>query len=143
MIDSTALYRRCCLTSIHIPVRMLLMVFLIILFPIIIACKFYNICAFPCIFPWHEIRTDRNLCMKIRIILSCLLGKHFRNLLTTLTCMSIINFISNTPEKKTCMVSVTPYPASDIFLPPLREETGIVVLCLWALPHIKCLIYHE
>ena len=53
------------------------------------------------------------------------------------------NLVANAPHEDTGVVAVAQHQICEVALVPLLEETGIVVLCLLASPHVERLVHHD
>ncbi len=131
------------LTAVYDPVRVLLMMLPIVLFPIIIPRHLHDVRTVLRALPGHKIGAYGDPGIAPWIVGAHIVHQAAGNLLAVGVRMGIINFISDGPQKKAGMIAVPANPGTHVPLGPLLKKPAIVIGRFAPLPHVKGLGQHQ
>ena len=143
MIDAAAGQDGRRLAAVDHPVRMLGVVPRIVLLAVIVAGDLYQVGAALRALPGHVIAAQSDRRISPGIVGARRVPQHGGDLRATGGDMGIVNLIADGPQDHARMVPVPPHPAPHVPGPAFREEAGVIVGRLGALPHVGEFVDHQ
>ena len=110
---------------------------------VVIARIYKKFADFLSVFPFDIVRADSDFGVFVRVKFADIACEHFCDLKTVFRSVSVVYLVADAPHYNAGVIAVTLYPAFNIGVSGLLEETCVVKLGLGQLPHIEAFAVHE